>query len=462
MANNVTIGPNILVCRTAETFINAGFTSDNMEIIYKVGSPLTSWKPTRVINGVIGFEAGHGYYLVAKAAMDLTAFTIPPTDAPVITQLATPTGFDATASSSSVIGLDCDVVTNATSYKFERATNSGFTTGLLTVYEGTNNFATASSLTADTTYYFRVKAIAGGYTDSDYATDSAATEDDALPLAPTPAGMTAVPSGTTSMTVDWSPGVGTEFGTIYVLDRATDAGFTTGLSLAIYSGTASGYGDSGLTAATTYYYRVRATFAGYADSLYATANGTTSAATQAPTPTGFTATPTTNFNANSLILAWTTAASTLYDIDIARDAGFTDIERSLTDQASGSTQNFFAPDTLFYLRIKAKKAGLTDSLYATTSATSGSMYDVLLGDTTPVTEQGILFTASNYTAAIEFIWTREAVQTGTPLVMTIQESGTTKLTVSYAPAYAGKTFIYYETDGTAHTDTFSATTKNYI
>lgn len=53
--------------------------------------------------------------------------------------------------------------------------------------------------------------------------------------------------------------------TNYVLDRATNASFTTGVTLGRYSGPLLVFNDSGLTGGTTYYYRVRAQGTGYAD-----------------------------------------------------------------------------------------------------------------------------------------------------------------------------------------------------
>lgn len=60
----------------------------------------------------------------------------------------------------------------------------------------------------------------------------------------------------------------------YVIQRATDAGFTTDLAT-IYTGPwVTVYDDEGLTAGTLYYFRIKATSAGYLDSDYATTSAT--------------------------------------------------------------------------------------------------------------------------------------------------------------------------------------------
>lgn len=62
--------------------------------------------------------------------------------------------------------------------------------------------------------------------------------------------------------------------TNYLVDRATDAGFTTGYTTGIYSGSLLTFTDTGRTNGVTYYYRIKAQAAGFADSSYSTTNAT--------------------------------------------------------------------------------------------------------------------------------------------------------------------------------------------
>lgn len=95
-------------------------------------------------------------------------------------------------------------------------------------------------------------------------------------LTPDPmTGFTATP-GDAQVVLAWSAVTNR---TNYSLDRATNAGFTTGVTNGIYTGTSTGYTDTGRTNGTAYYYRIKAIGTGrYSDSTtYATANATPTA-----------------------------------------------------------------------------------------------------------------------------------------------------------------------------------------
>lgn len=62
--------------------------------------------------------------------------------------------------------------------------------------------------------------------------------------------------------------------TNYVLERALDSGFTVSLTT-VFNGSALAYNNTGLTAATQYFYRIHAEAAGFTNSPYAYANATT-------------------------------------------------------------------------------------------------------------------------------------------------------------------------------------------
>jgi hypothetical protein len=79
MAINIFGGrPTACVAKVTATFASMGLDNTNTAIVYEVGSPLRSWKPDRVINGITGIVAGKGYYFVAIDDMDLETYFAAP------------------------------------------------------------------------------------------------------------------------------------------------------------------------------------------------------------------------------------------------------------------------------------------------------------------------------------------------------------------------------------------------
>lgn len=69
---------NILVAKSTVDFVTAGITGSNTHIIFKVDGDLQSYVPGRLINGITGFEADKGYYIVSKSNLNLSAILAPP------------------------------------------------------------------------------------------------------------------------------------------------------------------------------------------------------------------------------------------------------------------------------------------------------------------------------------------------------------------------------------------------
>lgn len=104
-----------------------------------------------------------GVEVTADSAVTLVTATLP-----------APQNFQATANTGLVVNLAWHLVPGATTYQIDRATNSGFSTGLVTDINnnsGGDTFEDNSGLAASTTYYYRIKArnLGAGLTDSAYA-----------------------------------------------------------------------------------------------------------------------------------------------------------------------------------------------------------------------------------------------------------------------------------------------------
>jgi hypothetical protein len=191
---------------------------------------------------------------------------------------AAPSGLMATAVSSSEISLSwTDTGTGESSFKVERASSpSGPWAQIATTATNVSNYLNAG-LSASTTYYYKVRATNTAGNSAYSNTASAKTLAAALP--PAPSGLTATAASSSRINLSWTDNASNETG--FKVERATSSSGpwtqigTTGTNVASFA-------DTSVTAATTYYYRVRATSA-TGDSGY---SNTATATTQASAPTG--------------------------------------------------------------------------------------------------------------------------------------------------------------------------------
>jgi hypothetical protein len=170
---------------------------------------------------------------------------------------AAPSGLTATATSSSQINLSwTDASSSETGFEIDRAAaSSGPWTQIATVGANVTIYSN-TGLTASTTYYYRVRATnsAGDSANSNVA--SATTQAPPATVPAAPSGLTATATSSSQINLSWTDASSSETG--FEIDRAAASSgpwtqiATVGANVTIYSNT-------GLTASTTYYYRVRAT-----------------------------------------------------------------------------------------------------------------------------------------------------------------------------------------------------------
>jgi hypothetical protein len=181
-----------------------------------------------------------------------------------------PTGLTATANSSSAIGLSWSAVTppancSISGYSVYGSTTSGFTPGSTNLIASglTGTTYTNTGLAASTTYYYKVEATdaEGTSTASTQASNTTlAASCSAVPSAPT--GLTATATSSSAIGLSWSAVTPPANCTIsgYSVYGSTTNGFTPGSTNLLASGlTGTTYSNSGLSASTTYYYKVEAT-----------------------------------------------------------------------------------------------------------------------------------------------------------------------------------------------------------
>jgi hypothetical protein len=189
----------------------------------------------------------------------------------------TPTASNVTASSLSLSWTaSSGTVTN---YQVERATGATSTT-FSQVGTPTSNSFNDSGLAANTTYRYRVRATnsAGNsaYSSITNVTTSATQTVPGTPGTPTTSNVTS-----SSVTLSWTASTGTV--TNYQIERATGATSTTFTQVG--TSTTPTFTNTGLTANTTYRYRVRATNSA-GNSAYSPIVNVTTSGTTTPPPTG--------------------------------------------------------------------------------------------------------------------------------------------------------------------------------
>ena len=158
-----------------------------------------------------------------------------------------------------VLTWTAPISTLASTYYLQRGTD-GINYGTTLVSSGARAPFSDTGLTPYTTYYYRVWGVAPyknviNYTYLTQSTTAALS----APSVPVASSVT-----NTTMTLTWGA---VTFATGYVLQRATNSSFTSGLTT-IYTGSGLTFGDTGLSASTTYYYRVYATGTNYTTITY--------------------------------------------------------------------------------------------------------------------------------------------------------------------------------------------------
>lgn len=315
-------------------------------------------------------NAGNGYTLVATAA-GLTSATsasfnvtpaAPPT--PGVPGLVSPA--NGATGQSTTPTLTWNASANSTSYDIQVATDSGFGTIVATQTALTaTSYVPSPVLSVATTYFWRVRGRNSGGTSAYSAAFSLST---ALPVPAVPS-LTSPADGATGValnpTLSWGS---VSFAATYRIQVATDIGFS---SLVFDQTQTATSAAPSLSAATTYYWRVRAENA-TGNSAYSTTRSFTTSPPPAPVApvlsspangaTGVSITPTMSWAASS------TAAS--YRIQIATDAGFGAVVYDVTGLTGLSTVPTLLNSTGYFWHVSASNAGGTSAYSATRTFTT--------------------------------------------------------------------------------------------
>lgn len=162
-----------------------------------------------------------------------------------------PTGLGAVAPTSGQVDLGwTDNASNETGFKVERSTDNVNFSQIAITSANVTTFSD-TTVTAGTTYYYRVRAT-NGIGDSGYSNPASVTTPASLPAAPT--NLVAASPTKKKIVLTWTDNANNESG--FRIERSTNG--STWTQIATTGANVAAYTNTGLTSGTTYYYRVRA------------------------------------------------------------------------------------------------------------------------------------------------------------------------------------------------------------
>jgi hypothetical protein len=256
----------LAVSATTATAITLGWTdASNNETGFEVERSLTTGSGYSIITttaaNVItysdaGLTPGTTYYYRIRAvnAGGNSAYTSEVSATTISSPPSAPSALTATAASSTAVSLNWrDASGNETGFQIERTLTSGTGFTLITTTAANAVSYIDVNRTANTTYYYRVRAVnASG--SSSYTTEVSVTTALTPPLAPT--GLTVVSIQSTSAAISWTDNSANE--TEFEIERSSTSGIGFNIVGTAQANEVS-FTDATLSPSTTYYYRVRAT-----------------------------------------------------------------------------------------------------------------------------------------------------------------------------------------------------------
>jgi len=257
-----------------------------------------------------------------------------------------------------------DNSTNEAGFTILRATDAAFTLGLTQFMVGANETGYSDTTVLPiTTYYYQVMAF-NVYGSSAWSNTATATTPNWVPAAPSNLAATVV--GPQQVDLTWTDNSNNETG--FNIQRATDAGFTLGLTTFTVGADVTMYSDATALSDMTYYYHVQAT-----NAVGPSAWSNTAAVTMPPlAPSNLRATPSAAGVAPiSVALRWGDNSTTETAFLVERDSGtgFAEVARVAANIVDW-TDTTVLPNATYAYRVRATNAGGNSAYTNTATATT--------------------------------------------------------------------------------------------
>jgi hypothetical protein len=273
-----------------------------------------------------------GYSNISSATTQSGGDTTPP---------SAPSNLAATASSSTQIGLNWTASTDnvgVTGYRIERCAGASCSSFTQIATVGSTTSYSDTSLTASTSYSYRVRANDAAGNLSGYSNVSSATTPSAPDTTPpsAPSGFGATAASPSQINLNWTASTDNVGVTGYLIESCSGSSCSSFTQIASVNGTTTTYSNTGLTASTSYSYRVRATDAANNLSPY---SNTASATTPSSGGSGIT------ISVSPKRGGLTTSQSLSITATLSNDTGSQGANWSFTSTGSTSGGSFSAPNT---------------------------------------------------------------------------------------------------------------------
>jgi glucose/arabinose dehydrogenase/chitodextrinase len=294
-----------------------------------------------------------------------------------------PTNLAGTAVSSSQINLTWTASTDnvgVTGYRVERCQGNNCSSFAQVGTPAGTSFGDIG-LSANTTYRYRVRAVDAAGNLSAYSAIlriSTLAADTSAPSAPTT--LVATAAGSSQINLSWTASTDNVGVTGYRVERCQGAGCTTWAQIGTPAGTS--FADTGLSASTTYRYRVRAVdAAGNLSSYSAIATATTQAVADGLPPTAPTNLAATAVGSSQVNLSWTSSTDNVgvtgYRVERCQGSGCTTFTQVGTPTGITFNDTGLSPSTSYSYRVLAVDAAGNASGYSVVASASTPAVPVL-------------------------------------------------------------------------------------